>query len=396
MEKKKVLVIASVASMIQQFNIPNIKLLQSLGYDVDVATNFENPGTISVDKSKKLIESLDGMGVDCYQIDFNRNVFNLKSVVCAYKQLKKVFSNKAVPLNVKHNNLEKYAFTHCHSPIGGVIGRLVAKKYKVRSIYTAHGFHFYKGAPLKNWLIYYPIEKFFSRFTDTLITINKEDYGRAKKFKANKVYYIPGVGIDLEKFNVGKIDKVKKREEIGVKSDAFMLLSVGELVPNKNHEVVIRAMSILKKQNKLGSIEYVICGRGKYEKDLKKLAQELNVIDRVHFLGYRSDIYEICNSADLFVFMSHREGLPVALMEAMACGLPVICSNIRGNTDLIEDGVTGLISCNNSEKLANNIKTIQEDSLFRKELSNAVLNKIQVFDLKNVVEEMRKIYLDKC
>ena len=382
--KKRVLMVATVPSMIGQFNMNNIDILLEMGYQVDVAADFKDTSAWSKEKIENFKEKLNKKNIEFFQIDFSRSPLKIGKHFKSYKETLKLLKDR------------KYSFIHTHTPIASAIVRMAAHKVGIKVIYTAHGFHFYKGAPLKNWLIYYPIEKFFSRFTDTLITINKEDYGRAKKFKANKVYYIPGVGIDLEKFNVGKIDKVKKREEIGVKSDAFMLLSVGELVPNKNHEVVIRAMSILKKQNKLGSIEYVICGRGKYEKDLKKLAQELNVIDRVHFLGYRSDIYEICNSADLFVFMSHREGLPVALMEAMACGLPVICSNIRGNTDLIEDGVTGLISCNNSEKLANNIKTIQEDSLFRKELSNAVLNKIQVFDLKNVVEEMRKIYLDKC
>ena len=375
---KKVLFVATVVKThIMEFHVPYLKMFKEMGWETAVAAknDYENSADCSIPYCDKY-----------YNIDFERNPIKPNNIR-AYKELKKII------------NEEQYDIIHCHTPVGAMLTRLAAKKARKKGtkvIYTAHGFHFYKGAPLINWLVYYPVEKWLSRYTDVLITINQEDYERTKKFKAGKVYYVPGVGIDLKKYNVGKIDKVKKREEIGVKSDAFMLLSVGELVPNKNHEVVIRAMSILKKQNKLGSIEYVICGRGKYEKDLKKLAQELNVIDRVHFLGYRSDIYEICNSADLFVFMSHREGLPVALMEAMACGLPVICSNIRGNTDLIEDGVTGLISCNNSEKLANNIKTIQEDSLFRKELSNAVLNKIQVFDLKNVVEEMRKIYLDKC
>ncbi|SEI98900.1 glycosyltransferase EpsD [Kandleria vitulina] len=375
---KKVLFTATVVKThIMEFHIPYLKMFKEMGWETAVAAknDYDDPADCSIPYCDKY-----------YNIDFERNPIKPNNIR-AYKELKKII------------NEEQYDIIHCHTPVGAMLTRLAAKKARKKGtkvIYTAHGFHFYKGAPLINWLVYYPVEKWLSRYTDVLITINQEDYKRAKKFKAGKVYYVPGVGIDLEKFNVGKIDKVKKREEIGVKSDAFMLLSVGELIPRKNHEVVIRALSLLKKQNKLGSMEYVICGRGILEKELKKLVSELELTEHVHFLGYRSDIYEICNSADLFVFMSHQEGLPVALMEAMACGLPVICSNIRGNTDLIEDGVTGLISCNNSEKLANNIKTIQEDSLFRKELSNAVLNKIQVFDLKNVVEEMRKIYLDKC
>lgn len=371
---KKVLFTATVVKThIMEFHIPYLKMFKEMGWETAVAAknDYDDPADCSIPYCDKY-----------YNIDFERNPIKPNNIR-AYKELKKII------------NEEQYDIIHCHTPVGAMLTRLAAKKARKKGtkvIYTAHGFHFYKGAPLINWLVYYPVEKLFSRYTDVLITINQEDYKRANKFKAGKVYYVPGVGIDLEKFHVGKIDKVKKREEIGVKSDAFMLLSVGELVPNKNHEVVIRAMSILKKQNKLGSIEYVICGRGKYEKDLKKLAQELNVIDRVHFLGYRSDIYEICNSADLFVFMSHREGLPVALMEAMACGLPIICSNIRGNTDLIEDNVTGLISNNIPEELAEKIDKMKNNSLLRKNVVKAAEKRIKDFDIRAIEKNMKEIY----
>lgn len=371
---KKVLFTATVVKThIMEFHIPYLKMFKEMGWETAVAAknDYDDPADCSIPYCDKY-----------YNIDFERNPIKPNNIR-AYKELKKII------------NEEQYDIIHCHTPVGAMLTRLAAKKARKKGtkvIYTAHGFHFYKGAPLINWLVYYPVEKWLSRYTDVLITINQEDYKRAKKFKAGKVYYVPGVGIDLEKFNVGKIDKVKKREEIGVKSDAFMLLSVGELVPNKNHEVVIRALSDLKKQNKLDAIEYVICGQGVYEKDLKKLAEELNVIDRVHFLGYRCDIYEICNSADLFVFMSHREGLPVALMEAMACGLPIICSNTRGNTDLIEDSVTGLISKNTPEELADNIEKMYDNCNLRKRFVVKSLNKINEFDINNVKDKMFQIY----
>ena len=391
MEKKKVLVIASVASMIQQFNIPNIKLLQSLGYDVDVATNFENPGTISVDKSKKLIELLDGMGVDCYQIDFNRNVFNLKSVVCAYKQLKKVFSNKAVPLNVKHNNLEKYAFTHCHSPIGGVIGRLVAKKYKVRSIYTAHGFHFYKGAPFKNWLIYYPIEKFFSRFTDTLITINKEDYERAKdNFSAKKVIQIPGAGVDTIKFESCEVNVLEKRKELGIPGDAFVLLSIGELNDNKNQKVVIEAVNKINKPD----IFYLLVGRGNKYQELNKLIKSYSQEKNIRLLGYRTDTDELCKIGDCFVHPSLREGLGLAPLEAMASGLPLISSYVGGIKDYTQNGKTGycLIDPLNDDDMVNAIQSMYKDKRFRKKCSIYNQKKAKEYDISKTNEIMKWVY----
>jgi glycosyltransferase involved in cell wall biosynthesis len=206
--------------------------------------------------------------------------------------------------------------------------------------YTAHGFHFHKGAPLKNWLIYYPLEKWLSKYTDALITINKEDYERAKhKFEARRVEYIPGVGLDIDKFKNVVVNKITKREEIGVNPDSFVVLSVGELNKNKNHEIVIRAIANLNNPN----VHYVICGKGPLESYLNNLAIELGIGKNVHLLGFRRDIPEICKVSDIFAFPSLREGLPVSVMEAMAVGMPILGSEIRGNIDLIINDKGGYI-----------------------------------------------------
>lgn len=371
---KKVLFVATVVKThIMEFHIPYLKMFKEMGWETAVAArnDYENPADC-------VIPYCDIY----YNIPFERNPLkpgNLK----AYKELKHLIDEG------------EYDIIHCHTPVGAMLTRLAAKqarKQGTKVFYTAHGFHFYKGAPAINWILYYPVEKWLSRYTDVLITINKEDYERAKTFKAGKVCYVPGVGIDLKKFNAGYVNKEQKRKEIGVSADDFVLLSVGELIPRKNHEVVIRALSVLKQLDKLNHIEYVICGRGAYEADLRKLAEELDVADHVHFLGYRNDISEICNCADLFVFMSHQEGLPVALMEAMACGLPAVCSNIRGNTDLIEDGVTGLLANNTPEEVAQSISKMKSDTALRNRVASAALQKIRQFDLSSVEDEMTKIY----
>lgn len=357
-----------------EFHIPYLKMFKDMDWETAVAArnDYENPADC-------VIPYCDTY----YNIPFERNPLkpgNWK----AYKNLKKVIDEGV------------YDIIHCHTPVGAMLTRLAAKQTRkngTKVFYTAHGFHFYEGAPAINWLLYYPVEKWLSNCTDVLITINKEDYERAKTFKAGKVCYVPGVGIDLKKFNVGFIDKKQKRKEIGVTADEFVLLSVGELIPRKNHEVVIRAMSVLKQNGNLDHIEYVICGRGAYEANLKKLAEELDVADNIHFLGYRNDISEICNCADVFVFMSHQEGLPVALMEAMACGLPAVCSNIRGNTDLIEDGVTGLISDNTPTAVAESIIRMKNDTALREQMALAALKKITEFDLINVEQQMKELYV---
>jgi glycosyltransferase involved in cell wall biosynthesis len=371
---KKVLFVATVVKThIMEFHIPYLKMFKEMGWETAVAArnDYENPADC-------VIPYCDTY----YNVPFERNPLkpgNLK----AYKELKHIIDEG------------EYDIIHCHTPVGAMLTRLAAKqarKQGTKVFYTAHGFHFYKGAPAINWILYYPVEKWLSRYTDVLVTINKEDYERAKTFKAGKVCYVPGVGIDLKKFNVGYVNKEQKRKEIGVSSDDFVLLSVGELIPRKNHEVVIRALSVLKQRDKLSHIEYVICGRGAYEADLKKLAEELGVADHIYFLGYRNDISEICNCADLFVFMSHQEGLPVALMEAMACGLPAICSNIRGNTDLIEDGVCGLIVASTAEDVAVAVMQMWENPEMRYGMATAALSAVKKFDLISVEMKMKEIY----
>ncbi|MFW5631009.1 MAG: glycosyltransferase, partial [Acetivibrio ethanolgignens] len=308
---EKVLIVTSVASMIDQFNMPNISLLQSMGYEVHVACNFEKGSTCSAEKIEELKKKLVEEKVRYFQIDFLRSALKLSEHKRAYKQLDKI---------AKEN---RYIFMHCHSPIGGVIGRMVAHKYKVKVIYTAHGFHFYKGAPLKNWFLYYPIEKLCSRWTDVMITINKEDYALAKKkMYAKKVEYVPGVGMDTAKFGAGKREenRVRIRAELGIPKEARLLLSVGELNENKNHEIVIQASAELS-EIKAGEVYYAIVGKGELEGKLRELIKSLKLEKQIFLLGFRNDIAAIYDAADIFVFPSKREGLSMALMEAMARGL---------------------------------------------------------------------------
>lgn len=376
---KKVLVLASVASMIDQFNMPFIKLLKEMGYKVDVACNFKQGNTCTDEKVNQFQEKLSLMGVDYFQIDFARDIAHMRQNIRAYKQVKELLLEK------------DYVFIHCHSPIGGAFGRLTGHKTKTKVIYTAHGFHFYKGAPLKNWLLYYPVEKLCSRWTDVLITINKEDYALAcKKMKARRVEYVPGVGIDFAKFKNTVVDKQEKRRKIGVPDDAFVLLSVGELNANKNHEVVIRAIAQIKHPD----IHYAIAGRGDKHDYLINLANELGIAEQLHLLGYRNDVAELYKMVDAYVHPSFREGLPVSIMEAMVSGLPVICSKIRGNVDLIdENGKNGFVcEFNDSKSFANAISNLYKDFELRLKMGTLNENKAKSFDIELINQLMKNIY----
>lgn len=307
----KILYVTTVSGTVNAFLIPHIKMLVEQGHQVDVAFNIKT----------QVKQEIISMGCKIHSLEFERSPLN-KGNYTAYRRLKKIIQN------------EKYDLVHTHTPIASACVRIACRKLKnVKVFYTAHGFHFYKGAPIKNWLIFYPIEKWLSKYTDVLITINKEDYQRAKKsFEAERIEYIPGVGLDIDKFRNVAVGKSEKRKELGLSEDVFVLLSVGELNRNKNHEIVIRALAKINNPN----LYYIICGRGPLGDYLGNLIKELGLEEQVRLLGYRKDIAEIYKAADAFVFPSYREGLPVSLMEAMASGLSVVCSKIRGNVDLID------------------------------------------------------------
>ncbi len=382
------LIVASVASMVEQFLMRDIGLLKEMGYHVDVAANFIRGSTCSDGKIKELLFLLDSMEVDCYQVDFERNAFSLKADVRSLVQLDRVASGKAETVNRArhHDMVGEYALLHSHSPIGGAAGRLIGKKHHIRTIYTAHGFHFYTGAPVKNWLFFYPIEKWLSRYTDVLITINREDYQRAKKkLHAKKTVYIPGVGVDLEKYKKDARARKRKRSELGLRDSDFMLLSVGELNRNKNHQAVIRTVAGMKNKN----LHYFIAGKGELEKELLQLIGCLGVGRQVHLLGYRADVPELMDAADLYVLPSAREGLNVSLMEAMSSGLPCICSDIRGNRDLINSAEQKFYA---AEDLAEEISAFISDLRVCKRYGAENQKKARVFDANYIKGKLQKVY----
>lgn len=372
--KDKVLILASVASMIDQFNMSNINILLSLGYEVHVACNFEKGSTCTDEKIKQLKVKLRELDVKYFQIDFTRSVFNLFQDIKSYKQVKNL---------MKENN---YRFIHCHSPIGGVVGRLSCRSTKTKCIYTAHGFHFFKGAPIKNWVIFYPIEKWLSKYTDVLITINKEDYKRAKSnFKMKKLEYIPGVGVDVAKIQSIIVDKEKKKKELGIDNNRKILISVGELSERKNHKIIIEAIAGLE------NITYIICGQGTLKQQLLDFAKKKDV--DLKLLGFRDDRLELIKISDIFVFPSLQEGLPVALMEAMACETLCVASDIRGNNDLIKDNENGFL-CNRNDYKQYSTKIVQlfNDAELRRQFIDFNKVKIKKYDGCEIKKLMLNIY----
>lgn len=377
---KKALMIASVASMIDQFNMRNIAILEQLGYRVDVAANFDQGSNTSKQRVTEFRRELEAAGRCCHQVDIPRSVFKVGSILHSLRQVKRLCHG------------QQYALIHCHSPIGGVVARLAARKSRKKGtkvIYTAHGFHFFKGAPLKNWLLFYPMERLCARFTDLLITINREDHALAQeKMKAGKVVYVPGIGVNTAAFGAeGELASL--RGELGLAPEDKVILSVGELSRRKNHKVILQAMAKLKDP----TVHYLICGIGPEEENLTALAKQLGMENQLHLLGYRRDIPQMMAAADVYAFPSLQEGLPVALMEAMAAGKAVVASRIRGNDDLLE-GQTGgvLLDAGDAEGFAQAIARLLADPAAAEEMGRDNRRRIQGFDRSVVDAQMKMLY----
>lgn len=370
----KILQVATLMDTLNAFMTPYIGMLHNEGNVIDVA-GF-------IDPTKDLKEEFKSSTNKMHNIPFSRSPLNYSNIK-AYRALKRVICKG------------HYDIVQCHTPIASVITRMLCmnqRKKGLKVIYTAHGFHFFKGAPLKNWLIFYPVEWLCSWWTDVLITINKEDYKRAKNhFHAKKTLYIPGVGVDLSKYSDIKVSRFQKRKELGIPENAFVLLSVGELNENKNQQIIIKALANLNNSN----IHYLIAGKGNMEEALRLLARKLGVEKQVHLLGFRTDVPELDKISDAFCFPSRREGLGMAALEAMACGLPLITSNIHGINDYSIDGVTGY-KCDRDDvngfaRTIENLVKQKENGEIEKYHHNNV-KAVKRFDIRNSMRVMEKVY----
>ncbi len=348
-----------------------VRTLLDKGHTVEIATN---------ETDHKVADCYREWGCRVHPIETSRSILKLGNLK-AIKQLKRLVSEN------------HYDIVHCHTPIAAMCTRLACRKARksgTKVFYTAHGFHFFKGAPLKNWLFFYPVEKLCARYTDVLVTINQEDFARAKKkFKAKRVVYVPGVGINVERFAGVQVDIADKRAEIGVPPDAMLLLSVGELNKNKNHEVVLRAIAELDRAD----LHYAIAGRGSLRERLNRLAAELGVSERFHTLGYRTDVAELYKASNICVLPSRREGLAVAALEGMAAGLPLIVSDHRGVRDYASDGENALIfPIDDVGACAKAIKRLLEDPALRASMGERNSRIILDYDEKTINRMMFEYY----
>lgn len=368
--KKKVLFVATVLQgHVLLFHLPCMRWFQQQGYEVHLCCRNDT------DKEVTEVPYCD----QYYDLPFERSPFRAGNVQ-VYRQLKQI---------IQEND---YALIHCHTPMGSFLGRLAARKARkngTRVVYSAHGFHFFKGAPIKNWLLYYPAEWLTAHWTDLLITTNEEDAIRARNLPVKKTVKVNGVGVDLTRFDP-PVDRRVARDLLGLAQDAQVLMTVGEHSIRKNHSTLLKAAAGLP------GVHVVLCGWGEGRQELENLTDELGMRERVHFLGFRDDLPQVYPAADVFVFPSLQEGLPVALMEAMACGLPAVVSNVRGCVDLISQEEGGFLrDPGDVEGFAKDIRTLLDDPSLCQRMGQVNRETMQGFSLPDVMEKMAALYQEQ-
>ncbi|MFQ9190393.1 MAG: glycosyltransferase family 4 protein [Agathobacter rectalis] len=360
---KKSLIITTIGGFVSRFEMDDVHIMQQLGFEVHYASNFENR-IYEFDK-KEYIDN----GIRLHQVEIDKNPYNIVALNRSLKDIIRIIKE------------EKIELIHCHTPVGGVLGRLAGKKTGCKVIYTAHGFHFYTGAPVKNWLIYYPVEKVLAKYTDCLIAINQADFEMAKKMHVKDYARIPGVGIDLRKFT--------PREGYKRDDNCFRIVSVGELNRNKNHRVVIKAIKQLNDKN----IQYYIYGKGKAKAELENMITENQLENQVHLCGYVNDTREVLKDADCFVFPSVREGLGMAALEAMACGVPLIVGDNRGTREYVNHG-DNAFACDpdDTDSFAYYIKKIKDNPDLTEIMVEKGIKKVQWFSKERTNLIMNQVY----
>ena len=364
---KKILFVANVAKEhINKFHIPTIKEFKNRGWIVDVACAGEDEVPFCDTQFR---------GV------WKRSPFTLGTLK-GIKQLKNIIANG------------DYDVVYCHTPVGGLIARLAsikARKNGTKVIYCAHGFHFFKGAPLINWLIYYPIEKMLSYFTDLIFTINSEDYETAKtKFNPKaKIELLPGIGVNFDRLNIDCKQELRKsyRNNLNIPENATVLIYIAELIKNKNQKMLINTLKELRNRN---IDAYLLLVGPDHNNGLyQQMAKDIGVDKYTRFLGWRSDVGELMYTSDICVASSIREGFGINIVEAMYCGLPVVATNNRGHATIVNDGQNGfLVNINDSVKMSEKIITIIENNDIYNKLSNLDISK---YDCDTIAIELVNI-----
>ena len=368
----KLLVVTTVPVTICSFLLPFIKHFKSLGWQVDgmaQGISTDNDCVAECDRT--------------YDIQWSRNVFDPRNLLAGVSRVKEVVSK------------ENYDLVHVHTPIAAFVTRFALKDFaKTKVVYTAHGFHFYRGGNSIKNAIFFNLEKMAGKWTDYLVLINREDEAAAKQHNflpPEKIYYTNGIGVDTDYYASGKVEPTdieQLRQELNLADSDTLLLSIAEFTPRKRHQDLLNALAKVANPQ----VHLALAGEGKLRTAMEELARELGICDRVHFLGFRRDIPTLIQAANAVLLVSQQEGLPRSIMEAMCLNTPVIGTNIRGTQDLLADGCGLLVELGDTNALAQAMMQVVKDPDSLAVMAEKAKVKMKDYDLESIIQQYEYIY----
>lgn len=370
----RVLQLAARMLSLERFALPLMERLRDEGFEVEAMAQAD--GTEA---------RLQEAGFQVH--DWNAgHTFNPLRIIRARRELKAFLRER------------DYDIIHTHCSFGGIIGNPVARKHARTVIYTQHGFYVHEGLnPLMRaaWLT---VEKVGLRHADHVICVSRAEQELARTLGVGppeKFVHVPGAGIEIARFSLNEDDRRsgrrRVREELGLAEDDFVLLTVSRLTWDKGYREMIDAVRMLRETGH----EFVLlaAGSGKDEEGIRRAIEDAGVSDVFRLLGWRDDVIDLYCAADVFVFASHREGLPIAPIEAMASGLPVVVSDIPGCREEIEHERSGLLfATGEAGALVACLEQVLRDSDLRERLAQAARRRAQRFDIVNVLDRQVELY----
>ncbi len=362
---KKILYCASTVSHIMNFHLPYLKAFHEKGYDVWVTANEQKPvpyadHVVALPFCKKMT-----------------SIRNIRAVHMAHKLIRE----------------EKFDIVSTHTMLASAVIRaaILPLRHRPKVFCTVHGYLFNESDGLKKWKYLFP-EKICARVTDVLMVMNHEDFAIAEKHKLyhGKLHYINGMGIDLTKFPpITDEERTAARAVYDLAETDIAYVYAAEFSKRKNQSFLIRAFAESCKND--SHLKLFLAGEGALLNSCKDLTKKLSISNQVFFPGYINHIRDLYAACDVCVSTSLCEGLPFNVMEAMACGLPVIASNIKGHRELVLDGKYGLIF-QNFEELKGSIERISRSRTLKKSLRKVESQWFKKFAFPVVLDDIMSQY----
>lgn len=371
----RLLFVTTIPGTLRAFLLPFAQHFQAKGWQVDAMAQ-------GISNCPKCLHSFDRV----WEVEWSRNPLDPQNLIIAPQQIRKAIAQ------------QDYDIVHVHTPVAAFVTRYALNNLRQQGrpkvIYTAHGFHFYRGGKLLKNLSFLALEKLAGRWTDYLVVINGEDEEAAKRYgivPTERVCYTPGIGVDTEYYSPGNVPEaevMRVRQELGLSAETRLFLSIAEFNPGKRHQDILKALAQLGRSE----VHLAFAGTGPLMEQMKQLASDLGIKSQVHFLGYRQDVPALIRASTATLLASEREGLPRSVMESLCLEIPVIGTQTRGIRDLLAGECGLLVNLGDVEELAQAMARILDRPEEAKMMGKRGRERMKGYEVRQIIKLYEDMY----